>query len=122
MATFNDNDVGTTTGATTPKYSSVENASPKIITVQFGDGFKSRNTFGLNQNPKSYKLDFPVSVADGNKILDFLDARAKNAESFTFTPPATSTARKFICEKYSRTNVYLNRVTISATFEEVFEP
>lgn len=122
MATFNDNDVGTSAGATTPRYNSVENIAPKIITVQFGDGYKSRNTFGLNQNPKSYNLSFVVSVADGDKILDFLDTRAKNAESFTFTPPATSTARKFICEKYSRTNVYLNRVTISATFEEVFQP
>ena len=122
MATFNDNDVGTSAGATTPRYNSVENIAPKIITVQFGDGYKSRNTFGLNQNPKSYNLSFVFSVADGYKILDFLDKRAKNAESFTFTPPATSTARKFICEKYSRTNVYLNRVTISATFEEVFQP
>ena len=122
MATFNDNDVRTTTSATTPTYSSVENASPRIITVQFGDGFKSRNTFGLNQNPKSYNLSFVVSVADGDKILDFFDTRAKNSESFTFTPPATSTARTFICDRYSRTNVYLNRVTISATFEEVFEP
>ena len=123
MATFNDTiGGGTTAGATTPTYSSVETASPKNITVQYGDGYKSRNAFGLNQNPKSYNLTFNVSLADGDKILDFLDARAKDSASFTFTPPATSTARQFICERYSRDNTYLNRVSISATFEEVFQP
>ncbi len=122
MATFDDSTLGTTTGATTPAYSSVETASPKNITVQFGDGYKSRNVFGLNQNPKSYSLTFNVSLADGDKILAFLDARAKDSTSFTFTPPHTSTARQFICENYPRTNTYLNRVTIQATFEEVFQP
>ena len=123
MATFNDSiGGGTTTGATTPSYDSKETASPKNITVQYGDGYKSRNAFGLNQNPKSYNLTFNVSLADGDKILDFLDARAKDSASFTFTPPATSTARQFICERYSRDNTYLNRVSISATFEEVFQP
>ena len=122
MATFDDSTLGTTAGATTPTYNSTETAAPKIITEQFGDGYKSRNTFGLNQNPESYSLTFVVSLADGDKILDFFDARAKNSESFTFTPPATSTARTFICDQYTRTNTYLIRVTISATFEEVFQP
>ena len=98
MATFDDSTLGTTTGATTPAYSSVETASPKNITVQFGDGYKSRNVFGLNQNPKSYSLTFNVSLADGDKILAFLDARAKDSASFTFTHPPTITARQFICE------------------------
>ena len=122
MATFNDATLGTTAGATTPTYSSVESASPRIITVQYGDGYRSRNTFGLNQNPKTYNLTFIVSVSDGDKILGFFDERAKDTASFTFTPPHTSTAREFIADSYRRTNTYLNRVTIQATFEEVFQP
>ena len=122
MATFNDATLGTTAGATTPTYSSVESASPRIITVQYGDGYRSRNTFGLNQNPKTYNLTFIVSVSDGDKILGFFDERAKDTASFTFTPPHTSTAREFIADSYKRTNTYLNRVTIQATFEEVFQP
>ena len=122
MATFNDATLGTTAGATTPTYSSVESASPRIITVQYGDGYRSRNTFGLNQNPKTYNLTFIVSVSDGDKILDFFDERAKDTASFTFTPPHTSTAREFIADSYKRTNTYLNRVTIQVTFEEVFQP
>ena len=122
MATFNDATLGPTAGATTPTYSSVESASPRIITVQYGDGYRSRNTFGLNQNPKTYNLTFIVSVSDGDKILGFFDERAKDTASFTFTPPHTSTAREFIADSYKRTNTYLNRVTIQVTFEEVFQP
>tara|TARA_B100001939_G_C16839800_1_gene572585 strand:- start:593 stop:961 length:369 start_codon:yes stop_codon:yes gene_type:complete len=122
MATFNDATLGTTAGATTPTYSSVESASPRIITVQYGDGYRSRNTFGLNQNPKTYNFTFIVSVSDGDKILGFFDERAKDTASFTFTPPHTSTAKEFIADSYKRTNTYLNRVTIQATFEEVFQP
>ena len=122
MATFDVSTLGTTAGATTPTYNSTEIAAPKIVTVQFGDGYKARNTFGLNQNPKSYSLTFIVSLADGDKILAFFDERAKLSQSFTFTPPATSTARTFVCDKYTRTYTYLNRVTISATFAEGFQP
>ena len=33
MATFDDSTLGTTTGATTPTYSSVETASPRNISI-----------------------------------------------------------------------------------------
>lgn len=122
MATFNDATLGTTAGATTPTYDSVETANPNNLTVQFGDGYKSRIAFGLNQNPRSYNFIFIVSAADADKIFTFLDDEAKNSTSFTFTPPASSTARNFICENYRRTNTFLNRATIQATFEEVFQP
>ena len=122
MATFDDSTLGTTAGATRPTYNSVETANPKNITVQFGDGYKSRIAFGLNQNPRSYNFTFIVSAADADKIFTFLDARAKDSASFTFTPPASSTAREFICENYKRTNTFLNRATIQVTFEEVFQP
>ena len=122
MATFNDNDVGTSAGGTTPTYNSVSIAKPKIITVQFGDGYKSRNVFGLNQNPREFNLTFIKSLVDADKIFAFLTARCKLSESFTFTPPSETTAIQVICENYNKQNTYLNRATITATFEEVFQP
>lgn len=122
MATFNDNDVGTSAGGTTPTYNSVSVARPKIITVQFGDGFKSRNTFGLNQNPRQFNLTFIKTLADADKIFAFLTLRCKLSDSFTFTPPSETTAIQVICENYQKQNTYLNRATITATFEEIFQP
>jgi len=122
--TFNDADVGTTTGGTTPIYNLRKNSSPNIRTIRFADGFEQRILFGLasHQNPKVYNLTFDVSAADATKIEDFFDARALDNKSFSFTPPGESTSSKFVCEGYDKQIPYVNRATIQATFREVFEP
>ena len=45
--------------------------------------------FGLaaHQNPKSYNLRFEVSETEADVIEAFLDSRANDSASFTFTPP-----------------------------------
>ena len=90
--------------------------------MRFGDGYEQRLTFGLNQNPKVYSLTFNVSETDSNTIETFLDARAADNASFTFTPPGEASSSKFVCEEWSKSMPYLNRATIQATFRQVFEP
>ena len=93
MATFDDTTVGTSTGGTTPSYGLTKSSAPIIRTTVFGDGFEQRTTFGLNQNPKVFNLTFEKSESDADAIEAFLDARAKVAESFTFTPPGEGTTK-----------------------------
>ena len=121
--TFNDADVGTTTGGTTPKYNLRKNSSPNVRTISFTDGFEQRILFGLasHQNPKVYNLTFDVSAADATKIEDFFDARALDNKNFSFTPPGEASSSKFVCEGYSKQIPYVNRATIQASFREVFE-
>ena len=88
--------------------------------AQFGSGYSQRTTFGLNQNPKVYNLTFEVSETDADTIEDFLDARG-GVENFDFTPPGESSSTKYICRNWSKSIPYLNRATIQATFEQVFE-
>ena len=95
MTTFNDSELGTTLGSTTPSYNSTESASPRNITIQFGDGYKSRVAFGLNQNPKKISYRFTVKNSDADKIMQFFDDRAKDSASFNFTPPPLTQERKF---------------------------
>ena len=54
--------------------------------MRYGDGFESRFTMGLNQDPKTYNLTFQVSETDADTIETFLDARAADFASFDFTP------------------------------------
>ena len=121
--TFNDLDVGTTTGGTTPKYNLRKNSSPNTRVVRFADGFEQRILFGLasHQNPKSYNLTFDVSAADATKIEDFFDARALDNKNFSFTPPGEASSSQFVCEGYTKQIPYVNRATIQASFREVFE-
>ena len=95
---------------------------PVIFKAEFGDGYEQRLSLGINQNPKMYDLTFEVSETDADTIETFLDARAVDSASFDFTPPGESSSSKFVCEAWSKTVIYLNRASISATFREVFEP
>ncbi|ADD94260.1 minor tail family protein [uncultured phage MedDCM-OCT-S04-C231] len=104
----------------TPTYGITKSSAPNVRSIQFGSGYQQRAQFGINQNPKNYQLTFEVSEADADTIEAFLDARGA-IESFTFTPPGEASSAKFICRQWSKTIPYLNRATVTATFEQVFE-
>jgi phage-related protein len=105
-----------------PDYEPREDSAPKASTTQFGDGYQQRQANGLNSDLKVWNLNFSVrDNAEAAAIKAFLEARA-GVESFDWTPPLDTTARKFVCNKWSHTPVRFNNNTIAATFEEVAEP
>jgi len=108
----------------TPKYGQQKRSAPNTRVVRFADGFEHRILFGLaqHQNPKVFNLTFEVNESDADVIETFLDARANDSDSFTFTPPGESSSSEFVCDAWSKSIPYLNRATIQATFREVFEP
>jgi len=93
----------------TPTYSFSKNTNPRVRSVVFGDGFEQRLTFGINQNPKTYSLEFNVSEADSDVIEAFLNSRAFDNESFNFTPPGEGISKT---GTYSRSGT---TVTITIT-------
>ena len=103
-----------------PTYGAQKRSQPKVRQVQFGDGYVQRLTFGLNQDPKVWNLTFEVSETDADTIETFLEARG-GSESFTWSPPDESDSYKWVCLDWSKTIPYLNRATIQATFQEVFD-
>ena len=108
----------------TPTYGVQKRSAPNTRTVRFADGYEHRILFGLaeHQNPKIYSLTFEVSETDADTIETFLDARANDSASFTFTPPGESSASQYVCESWNKSIPYLNRARVQATFREVFEP
>ena len=106
----------------TPTYGVQKRSKPNTKTVRLGDGYEHRLLFGLNQNPKIFNLTFEVSETDADTIETFLDARAVDSASFTFTPPGKSSSSQFVCESWNKSIPYLNRARVQVTFREVFEP
>lgn len=106
----------------TPTYGIQKSSAPVVRKIQYGDGYETRLTYGLNQNPKSYNLTFQVSETDADTIETFLDARAADNASFDFTPPGEGSSSKFVCESWSKSIPYVGRATINCTFRQVFEP
>ena len=107
-----------------PIYGQRKTSAPKVRTVVFADGFEHRINFGLtqHQNPKIFNFTFNVSETDSDTIETFLDDRANDSDSFTFTPPGESSSSEFVCEGWSKSIPFNNRATIQATFRQVFEP
>ena len=108
----------------TPRYGQQKRSAPLTRTVRFADGYEHRILFGLaqHQNPKVFNFTFEVTESQADIIETFLDARANDSDSFTFTPPGESSSSEFVCETWSKSIPYLNRATIQATFRQVFEP
>lgn len=82
----------------TPTYSFAKNTAPRVRTVVFGDGFEQRLSFGINQNPKTYSLEFRVSETESDVIEAFLNSRAFDNESFNFTPPAEGISKQVLTQ------------------------
>ena len=75
----------------TPSYAGFSKRSnPNKRLIRFMDGYEHRILFGLasHQNPKIYSLIFDVTETESDVIEAFLDSRANDQASFTFTPPA----------------------------------
>lgn len=105
-----------------PAYSASKSSQPKTRTTKFGDGYEQRVLFGLNQNPKEWSLTFNVPDADADIIETFLDARALDSASFTWTPPLSNTSGKWVCPSWNRELFDVGVSRITATFRQVFEP
>ena len=106
---------------TNPVYNTRINARPKVNVISFGDGFEQRLTEGLNQNPLSVNLTFELSQTDADTAITFLNARVDDGASFDYTLPSETSSRKFVCTSFPRSIPFLNRVTLSCVFREVFE-
>jgi len=85
-----------------PTYSVTKQSDPRIRIMRFGDGYQQRMTFGLNQNPKEWRLNFILRNADADVVEAFLDARAADAESFQWTPPESTNSYNWICPSWNR--------------------
>ena len=91
----------------TPTYGVQKSSAPVVRKVQFGDGYETRLTYGLNQNPKVFNLTFEVSETDSDTIETFLDARAADNASFDFTPPGEGSSSKSV--SYTHLTLPTNR-------------
>lgn len=106
----------------TPDYSAQVSYKPRVRTARFGDGYEQRQGDGINTQPQTWSLTFANRTnTDASGIQSFLSARA-GVESFDWTPPDSVTSIKVICREWQKTMNRFNLNTITALFEQVFEP
>ncbi len=112
----------TFTPARPPSYASRKSVTYKTIEANFGDGYVQRTVDGINNKPVMYELTWSALLpAEANAIESFLDSQG-GATAFLYTVPRDSTQRKYRCKTWSRSLDTPATDSISATFEEVFDP
>lgn len=106
-----------------PEYDYSKTIEVKNKVVNLGDGYEHRSLFGLPQNQiiTFADLTFNVSETDSITILNFLNDRDLDQESFTFTLPDETVAKNFVCLSKRKTIPYLKRARIFVKFKQVFD-
>lgn len=96
---------------------------PRVRVSKFGDGFEQRSVDGINTQPQTWDYNSDeVDDAVAAEMIDFLRARG-GVEAFDYVPLWATTAIRVKCPRWRR--VLGSRVgtsSITATFEQVFEP
>ena len=107
----------------TPSYSPSCDRKPRVLSTRFGDGYEQRGSDGINTNLQTWKLTFmDRTTVESDAIELFFTSNNTAVANFTWTPPNGSVASKFICRQWTRTTIWYDGHTITATFEEVPEP
>lgn len=93
---------------------------PRVSNAPFGDGYQQRVADGINNDPQVWDIVFVRTVAQINSIDTLLQGYG-GVTSFTWTPYGHSEVR-VICPKWVRNKTAWGADTLSAQFQQVFEP
>lgn len=92
----------------------------RVLTAQFGDGYKQEAADGINNKSDSWPLSFTGLSAKITPIRDFLDA-LKGYQAFFWTPPL-GTQGYYKASEYSLQHMGNDVYSLSVTFKQSFQP
>lgn len=93
----------------------------RVLSAQFGDGYTQEVGDGLNNEIRAWPLQFWGYEWEIQPIRDFL-RRHQGFRPFLWTPPIEPDAGLFIARDIRIRAMGGKSYTLSATFEERFEP
>jgi phage-related protein len=103
-------------------YPATKSVEAKTRDAKFGDGYSQRVSFGINQVQESWNLRFDNRDLETIEDIEEFLIEHRGVDSFDWTPPNELTAKKYICKTWSVTDNKPLLKSLSATFEQVFEP
>ena len=109
-----------------PDKTLTRNNKPRVIKIQFGDGYEQRVQEGINNITQSFSVAFNNRPkAEIDDIMAFLDNKA-GTTAFDFTYPDTNASGnertvKVVCEDYTQTYSFDDFYSCTATFRRVYE-
>jgi len=105
-----------------PDTQSASPNQPRINEANFGDGYSQRTRDGLNARQDKPTWHWSaLSVAEYEAMDAFFGALG-GADPFWWTPPDEAMPKKFVCKKWDKGFPAGGRRSLTATFEQVFDP
>ena len=99
--------------------------TPRVLSVQFGDGYEMRVRDGINNTPRSWGLTFNNRTKeDIDKLYKFINTLA-SVDTAKLTVPNSVDGEEtvtVVLEGYSRVLTYDSYYSLTCTAREVFEP
>lgn len=93
----------------------------RILKANFGDGYEQRAGDGINTKQSEYTLSWSrLTQAEAEAIEQFFDGQS-GFLSFDYTLPGESSAKKFVCEKFSKPYESGNLMGMTATIRRVYD-
>ena len=108
-----------------PDKTLTRNNKPRVIKIQFGDGYEQRVQEGINNITQNFSVSFNNRPkAEIDDIMAFLDNKA-GTTAFDFTYPDTNASGnertvKVVCEDYTQTYSFDDFYSCTATFRRVY--
>ncbi|MGC6360466.1 phage tail protein [Bisgaard Taxon 45] len=100
-----------------PQWGMEMTRKPKVKVITFGDGYEQRIPDGINNNLRTYSVNFSGDETEINEIEQFLNEHGA-VKAFLWTPYNSTIQGKFKCEEWS-VSLKTGFFTLSAEFKEV---
>lgn len=101
---------------------STKPAEPAVLTANFGGRYSQRTGDGINSLPRDFAYKSALLIPSKIKMIDDFLKDRKGYLPFTYLVPFETVARQFICPKWTVSFEKKTHGSISATFQENFDP
>jgi phage-related protein len=103
-----------------PKYGARKKVPVRVLTTDFGDGYRQRSADGLNTIKETWDLEFFKEDVDIDDIENFL-INEGGYIAFNWTPLGEVVSKKFTCKDWNRTKTSHDVDTLTCTFVREFD-
>jgi phage-related protein len=101
-----------------PVTSSSRRQTPRVKSIQFGNGYKQITGDGLNSNLEKWDLTFMLNDTDKQTVEDFFSVTG-GYNYFNWTSPETgATQKQYIVTTWSIQPIGVQTYSITCSFEE----
>ena len=104
-----------------PSVGSSVNSSARVLVADFGDGYSQRAADGINNIDTTVSLQWNNLTGTQANSIDSFFMQMGGYESFYYTLPTESIAKKWACEKWDKSYQTGGMVNLNCELKRVFD-